>query len=399
MKHTTALLLFLAGLAIPTAQAGEIASMAKNPEAAVTTEKEESIYDKIWGLATLYKNKENPIIQEFALQGRIQLQYAYGDSDQGDFSTADRPEEVTWGDEVEVRRWRLGFKSKLFNQFKLDGQIDINPDWDPFYNQIYDLRLFWEPTKNLSIGVGKRKANMFGLEHGTSSTKILTVERSLLSNALFADELVGAWVDIKAGNWMFGAGGYGASEDPEFDTFQAGALVQVSVGYDYSEAVGADSAFTKLEYQYSSDEENSGGAASFEHALSLNSTYENGRFGFYSDILGATGFGTQGDVFGVIFMPAYYIVEDKLQAVLRYQYAHGDNDGVRLQSRYERLAPDLTDGGRGEHYNAVYAGLNYYLYGHKLKFMTGIEYHNMDGGGDGGDYDGFTWSAAFRMYF
>ena len=46
---------------------------------------------------------------------------------------------MLWGDHTEVRRWRLGFKSKWFRQWKLEGQIDVNPDWDPFYRQIYDL--------------------------------------------------------------------------------------------------------------------------------------------------------------------------------------------------------------------------------------------------------------------
>ncbi|TLD72078.1 hypothetical protein FEM03_04955 [Phragmitibacter flavus] len=399
MKPTTALLLLIAGLSTQ-AFGGEIAtSVGKNTEAAVTTEKEESIYDKIWGLTTLYKNKENPIIQELALQGRIHLQYAYGDSDEGNYGTSDRPEEVTWGDEVEVRRWRLGLKSKLFNQFTLDGMINVSPDIDPFYDSIYDLRLIWSPNKNFNLGVGKRKANYFGLEQGISSNNILTVERSLLSNTLFAGELVGAWADGKAGNFLYGIGVYAAAEDDELDTFSAGEMIQVSLGYDYSEAVGAKKAFTKLEFQHSTDEGNAGGAGLFDNAISLNSTYENGRFGFYSDVLAGFGQGGQGDVFGVILMPAYYIVEEKLQAVLRYQFATGDSDSLRLQSRYERLAPDLTDGGRGEQYNAVYAGLNYYLYGHKLKFMGGVEYHNMDGGGDGGDFDGVTFLAAFRLSF
>lgn len=60
---------------------------------------------------------------------------------------------------------------------------------------------------------------------------------------------------------------------------------------------------------------------------------------------------------------------------------------------------DLTDGGRGDEYQAVYLGLNYYLYGHKLKLMAGTEYHNMSGGGDGGDFDGWTTLVGLRMFF
>ena len=31
--------------------------------------------------------------------------------------------------------------------------------------------------------------------------------------------------------------------------------------------------------------------------------------------------------------------------------------------------------------------------------MTGIEYADMDGGSDGGDYDGLTLFSGFRFYF
>lgn len=48
---------------------------------------------------------------------------------------------------------------------------------------------------------------------------------------------------------------------------------------------------------------------------------------------------------------------------------------------------------------AGYPGVNYYLYGHKLKFMTGVEFSLMDGGSDGGDYDGVTALAGVRIYW
>ena len=57
--------------------------------------------------------------------------------------------------------------------------------------------------------------------------------------------------------------------------------------------------------------------------------------GRFHDFLGGIGRGTQGDVWGVILTPTYFLIPNKLQAILRYQYAHGDDDGLKLQSRYE----------------------------------------------------------------
>lgn len=365
-------------------------------------------YEKLWSHFTLYKDDNNPVLQEFALQGRLQLQAAWGDSDQGDYGSHDRPDSVLWGSDAEVRRWRLGFKSKWYRVWKLEGQIDINPDLDPFYKDIYDLYLTYAPSEMVNVTVGKFKTNNFGIEQFTSSKEILTMERALLSNLLFAGELTGARFSGRKNNWIYAASLTSGSLDKEFDDFSGGTYIQASLGYDLHEKLGIEKAVVKLDWQHSSRAANSvkpddrfgpytGGL--YENAFSLNGHFEDGKWGLYTDVLGASGHGSVGDVWGILLTPSYYI-SDGLQLVARYQYANGDNDGLRLQSRYERLAPQLTDGGRGENYHAFYLGLNYYLYGHKLKLMTGAEYHNMDNGNDGGgEFDGWTGWAGVRMFF
>ncbi len=408
MKSTLALTL-LAASTLSGLQAGEVVtSSSKNLESAVTTEDTRSLCDKIWGLATLYKDDNNPYIQEFSLQGRLQLQWASGDSDVGNFGTEDRPEEVRWGD-IEVRRWRLGFKSKIARVFKLEGQIDVNPNFelepganpdlgDGFYRDIYDIYLTYAPSDAFNLSVGKTKAKFFTHEYFTSSKEIIVFERSLLVNQLRPTELTGIWANGKIDNFLYAVAAYGGDYKPEFSEFDAGAVFQGSLGYDFGSVFGTEKAIVRFDYQHSTSDENSDAPAVYEHAFSLNSNIEQGRFALYTDLIGGIGRGTTGDVYGAVVTPSYYIA-DSLQLVLRYQYAHGENDGLRLQSRYERLAPDLSDGGRGEEYNAVYMGLNYYICGHKLKLMGGVEYNNMDGGDDGGDYDGWTALVGMRMFF
>ncbi len=394
MKLKTALLL-LTSVMLSSLQAGEIAtSSGKNLGAAVQPADTRSIYDKIWGAATLYKSDDNPVLQEFALQGRLHLQYADGDG----FSSGDRPEEVLWGD-MEVRRFRLGFKSKWFRQFKLEGQIDVNPNFDPqFYSQIYDLNVTWAPNDRFNIGIGKYKANFFSVEQFTSSKEILTFERSLLSNTLFTSELTGIRANGKINNWIYTVGGYAGDDQDEFTDFSAGAVIQAGIGYDLTSLTGMDKGIVKFDWQHSTDSKNAGGGALFTNAFSLNSTWEKGRFGLYTDVLGGLGRDSQSDVWGFHVIPSFYIL-DGLQFVTRYQFGSGSNDGLPLQSRYERLSPHVTDGGRGDQYQAVYLGLNYYLYGHKLKLMAGTEFWDMNGGGDGGDYSGWTTLVGLRMFF
>ncbi|CAN5804932.1 hypothetical protein BH11VER1_BH11VER1_03000 [soil metagenome] len=408
MKYQTTLLLLAAGMCSGL-QAGEtMTASGKGVEAAVQKTDSRSIYDKIWGLATLYKDDNNPVLQEFSLQGRLQLQYAAGDSDQGSYGSGDRPEELRWGD-IEVRRWRLGFKSKWFRQFKLEGQIDVNPNFslepganptlnDGFYRDIYDLYATWAPSDAFNLSVGKTKAKFFSTEYFTSSKEIIVFERGLLVNTLVPKELTGVWTNGKIGNWIYAGALYAGDYNAEFANFDAGSVFQLSLGYDFASAVNMEKAIVKLDYQYSSSADNSDAPAKFDNAFDLNTQWEKGRFAIYGDVIGATGRGTQGDVFGVIVTPSVYIA-DSLQLVFRYQYAQGDSNGLQLQSRYERLAPELDAKGKGETYNAAYLGLNYYLYGNKLKLMTGLEYNNMSAAKGGDDFSGWTYLAGMRMFF
>jgi phosphate-selective porin OprO/OprP len=400
-------LLLAAGCTIVTSFAGTLTDTTAPDLTAPAEPAHLSGYDRLWSHATLYKDDNNPVLQEFSLQGRLQLQYAWGDSDQGAYYSGDRLDNALW-DDIEVRRWRLGFKSKWYRVWKFEGQIDINPDWDPFYKNIYDLYVTYAPSDAMNLTFGKFKANNFGIEHFTSSKEILTMERSLLANLLFAGELTGVRFSGRKDNWVYAASLTSGTLDQEFDDFSGGTFLHASLGYDLHEKLGLEKALVKLDWQHSSRATNSlvpderfgpYTAGAYENALSLNGHFEQGKWGLYTDVLGASGYGSVGDVWGIILTPSYYI-SDGLQLVARYQYANGDNDGLRLQSRYERLAPELTDGGRGENYHALYLGLNYYLYGHKLKLMTGAEYHNMDNGNDGGgEFDGWTGWLGMRMFF
>ena len=68
-------------------------------------------------------------------------------------------------------------------------------------------------------------------------------------------------------------------------------------------------------------------------------------------------------------------------------------NGVRL-TRYE----NRVTAGRGDRYQDVYAGLNYYVHGHRLKAQTGLTYaHMRDRARDGGAYSGWTWTTALRL--
>lgn len=355
--------------------------------------------DDLWSRAILYQNKENPILQEFALQGRLHLQYAAGSSDQGNFSSGDLQDlgTDTWED-IDLRRWYMGFKSTLFQKLKLQGHMIVNPNWGPVYGGLFDFSASWSVSDQLQLNAGKLELK-FSKEFEISSRELLTIERSLLANQLSPQQLTGAWINGKnvAGGWFYELGVYGSDTQDEFTEFAGGATVLGKIGYDLAPATGLEKAAAGLHWLHHT-EPGDAGAKPYGDSFSLTGEMKQSRWSATGDLFFANG-DSVSDVWGMRVTPAFNIT-DRLQAVARYQFAASpDDNGLSLQRRYERTAPDLT-GFSGDQYHAGYLGLNYYLYGHKLKLMTGVEYaHMRDDADDGGEFDGWTWTTALRLYF
>ena len=112
-----------------------------------------------------------------------------------------------------------------------------------------------------------------------------------------------------------------------------------------------------------------------------------------TDISAATGYLGQSDLWGFMAMP-FVNVTDKLQFVGRYTFLDSDDpNGVRFGTYESRLVP-----GRGDRYNELYLGANYFFYGHKLKLQSGVQFADMnDRAGDGGVYSGVSWTTGLRV--
>jgi phosphate-selective porin OprO/OprP len=73
-----------------------------------------------------------------------------------------------------------------------------------------------------------------------------------------------------------------------------------------------------------------------------------------------------------------------------------EKDSISTLNRQQQTVGTFS----GNNYNAGYAGLNYYLYGMKLRLMVGEEYANLTGGtGPKANYSGWTTWVGFRLYF
>ena len=390
----------------------------------------DTAWDRAWSAAILYKNDDNSVIQLLQLTGRLQLQSIYGEAGGGDsFNTSDYKDagndESVWGNDVEARRARLGFKSKFFKDWKLDASFNIDLDGQDgpggdttFYKSFQEGGLSYAPSDQLNISVGKKQVR-FSRDQEISSTEIVTFERSVLSNTLTPGELTGIWSFGKdiAGHWQYEVGAFSNARVAEFASAgDAGVLAIGKIGYDLAEQFGLDSCVSTFTYMHNTEPGYKDGTVdanysysaspSFTDSIALTNDLSQGRFGMITEFMygfGFTGTADQGgatpteiaqsDLFGITLTPSYFIA-DGLQAVYRFQFiSANDPDGIKVPSRYERLAID--DDEEGNTYMAHYVGLNYYIYSHKLKLMAGVEYAQMGGG----SYDGFTGLAGLRFTF
>ena len=406
------------GASLP-ALAGDAKSIVAPPEPAASKD----WCDYLKTIGTIYKNSENPYIQEFKLFGRYQYQAGSiaGNDVNGDGFNAkiDQHRRVRLGGSVKFAQF---FKVKVESQLVADGRLvgrDLNwgqPDipWAA-YDQVwmsFDAKKAFslDGLDGLKLTYGRQKFLMSAEAH-KSSKKIKTIERSALANTVYRGALpVGATVEAKQGSWKFAGSIYSdVLADSEWDS----VIGDWSGGLAYY--VSATKTFENkdelvFDFIYHDDEDDkSADWFGYDWATSVAYQGERGPWGFMANVIVAD----HGDVYsggdhkpdrdglfyGAIGQGTYWLIDDTLEVVGQYSWQGSENDeGVRTNSRLFRVdnGGDVNSG-RGDSHHSLYGGLNWYLCGDSMKVMTGVEYQNIDT--PDGNADATTLWAAFRMYF
>lgn len=365
---------------------------------------EGSPYERLMSMPVLYQNEANPWVQQLAVVGQLQLQYGYGSEASGKYGSADFPAASTWGD-LEVRRFRLGMKARLFKKLFFLNLTDLNADLEPrIYKRTPETYLTWMENDAFNVSAGKSELK-FNREQEYSSRDFPAFERTALGNMLYGGELTGAWICGKgiAGGWLYYLGGFSNDRQDEWPDFNGGAMILGKIGYNYTTATSFDLAEVKMQWLHNTEP---GYAASgdcaasplYSDCVSVSNEITNGPLGVTTEFLWGDGVEGRPDVCGLSAMTTWSFTK-KLQLVSVLELAgSSDENGVILPNRYEALSPGAGDK-RGDEYLASYAGLNYYIDGHRLKLMSGAKYSHLDGGPGGGDFNGWTWLAGARMAF
>jgi phosphate-selective porin OprO/OprP len=358
-----------------------VSASARPSEASQT---KPSIYDKIWRFAEWYDDKSNPVIQRVLFTGRYHHDFAVLDSDSGDHR------------ESNVRRLRMGPRISLFRTFTFHAEVELNPqEPDPLYVRITDFYAQWTKSPAMVFSVGKQSVP-FTLDGATSSKELLTIDRSNASNNIwFPEEYIpGVSVSGRRAPWVYRVGMYSGGEaNDEFGEFTGGIVTLGVLGYDFADRLGWKEALVAGNYVYQDPDPNNTFTRRLQHVASVSLRLEARKWGARAEASAASGYSGQSDLRSVTAMP-FLNVTDKLQVVARYTFITSDApNGIRLATYESRLVA-----GRGDRYQELYAGANYYLYGHKLKVQSGIQFpHMRDRANDGGAYSGVSWTTGIRV--
>ena len=352
---------------------------------AQTAPAEESTYDKIWKrVTTVYDNPSNRVVQRVLFTGRFQHEFAAVNADEGDH------------DEWNTRRFRVGPRVTLFKTFTLHGEAELNPqEHNPLYVRLTDMYVQWSPSGQLAVTVGKHSIP-FTMDGATSSKELLTIDRSNLTNNIWFPQeyLPGASVSGRVAPWVYRAGLYSAgAANREFGEFNGGVAALGVLGYDFARPLGVETALLSGNYVYQHPDSNNTFTRQLEHIVSVNFRLEDDRWGVRTDLSTATGYLGQSDLWGVMAMP-FYNITSEFQVIGRYTFLDSDGpNGIRLATYENQVVA-----GRGDRYNELYLGANYYFYGHRLKLQSGLQFADMnDRANDGGAYSGVSWTTGLRV--
>jgi phosphate-selective porin OprO/OprP len=361
------------------------AAPAATAAAAQSGKPEPSAYDRIWNKFTqLYKNDKRRAVQQVLFTGRFQHDFVALDADQGEH------------EESNVRRVRLGPRITFLKKYLFHAEVEVNPqERNPFYMRLTDLYVQWTRSGAMAVTVGKQSIP-FTQEGATSSKELITIDRSNLANNIwFSQEYMpGVSVSGRKAPWVYRSGVYSSgAANRELGEFSGDYFTLALLGYDFGKRLGVKEAVLTGNYLYQHPDRDNTFTQRLEHIGSVHFRLEAKRWGLRTDVSSASGYLGQSDVSALMLMP-FMNATDKLQFVGRYTLIDSDDpNGVRLATYENKVV-----GGRGDRYDEVYLGANYFFYGHKLKLQSGVQFADMDDrAADGGAYSGVSWTTGLRV--
>jgi len=355
--------------------------------------------ERIFALGKLYRNDSNPVIEEFDITGRLQMDFYHSGASTGPAS------KYKEADFFEFRRFRIGedaFLADRHLEFKadLDTNLQSHHAQRDVYNRMTNLFVGIVVDDAFKLKIGKQEPH-FGYDREVSDTLQPFFERSFFDDQVFNntanDYVTGATAYGNVGHLGYAASIYSLNVNKELGTFNGGQGYLGEINYDLKSALNSDKALWTLNYLHVEGlSAHSNVFNTTQNAVATYLDYKKGRMGLVTQLGYQNGIATKGDVYELMLMPTYDIT-DKLQAEFRYALGLGtqDNSITMLTRQQAQVAK-----GTGSELNSMYLGLNYFICGYNLHLMAGVQYDRLTGGtGVNAGFDGWTPLVGLRTFF
>lgn len=344
-----------------------------------------------------YRDKKDPFVQRIEFYGRLNYQYGYSDINIQNFDFR--------GGGTDLRRLRFGANIEFLDDWKLavgakmtrgrQGASKMGYSEMDKLSLTYDFGKMWG-FKDVSVGYGRMKYGLTG-EGQESANEIKTVERSNLSNFFGRSRATG--LKIRGSRWDIDwtLGVMAPEANDTWSQWEGGAVYYASANID----LGKKKRLI-LDFLYNSADRSVANQL-YDYDWAASAAYYTRLGDWKLMVNGIYGETNDEEVYGVVVMPSYEIINNKLEFVARYQWANASSDVFTINRR--NIRDTLNNQGvnlpgvqrRGDENHTIYAGLNYYLCDHYAKFMVGAEYETLTG--SVADLEATTLWAAFRIHF
>lgn len=331
-------------------------------------------------------------IQNLRFDGRFHYQWAnsyFNNRLADDFS----------GEGLELRRLRLGTKLDFLNEFHLrfisnlaagnfrDEAVDFDSVDELYLQYRWGKILLFD---DLLISYGRHKYNI-GIEVHESSNVMRTVERTSLSGTLYrGGRPTGLLLSGEVYQTQFTLGYLSNDLDSIMGRWRNERAYYLSL---QKQALGGR---WVADFLWSDGNHTKDDVFGYRWAGSLGYQTQLNHWNFVANALGGEGFDERG-TFGFYLMPSSFVIEDKLELVLRYALAKGSGDLLRENGRNARNVAPTGTFGELDWNQSLYAGLNYHFCKDRAKLMLGLEYEEFEGPAT--DLEGLTLWAAIRVWF
>lgn len=343
-----------------------------------------------------------PVVSEVAARGLFEWRMEGGElslEDGGD----------TKIDSSRLRRARLGLA--LLAYYDTEIQIEGLFDGGGSYRGLETLKARIPVGGDRALTLGKFPPP-FTLEYAQDPAVRWFHEMSPLVTQIVPASSLGALLEGHEGNWDWKGGWFSGNADRDLPSFDGNGYVLAGVGYSINGPAGGDAGGTgyqrwHFDYIHNFDKMRSESVPlGYEHLVATGFQLSSGRLDFMGDFLLAKG--DAGSVWGMSLAGGYWLMDDALRLVARYDYASSDDLGGVLagwgvpRSGSDAVQPfaypELRAGGELQ---SIYSGLNLHLFDHNLILSSGLEFRTLSDviDADGDTIDSWIWQAGGRLAF